>query len=96
VKLDGIDLLPTWRGEARPRERSLYWEWPIREGGRWLAVRSGDWKLIEGPDGTELYDLAQDAGEARNVAAEHADRVRALTKRLKAWLATEMAAPERK
>jgi arylsulfatase A-like enzyme len=37
------------------------------------AVRSGPWKLHLGKK--ELYNLDEDIGEAKNVAAEHADIV---------------------
>jgi arylsulfatase A-like enzyme len=88
--LDGINLLPVWRGAAPPAARTLYWEWPGKAPAQHaLAVRSGDWKLIESAESVELYDLSKDPGESRNLAAEHPDRVRDLKQRLTAWLATE-------
>ena len=42
------------------------------------AVRSGPWKLHLGKN--ELYHLDEDIGEAKNVAAEHADIVAQLQK----------------
>ena len=40
-----------------------------------MAVRDGDWKLLVNADGTgaELYDLAADPREARNLAADKPD-----------------------
>ena len=37
-----------------------------------MAVRDGDWKLLVNADGTgaELYDLAADRTETRNLAAD--------------------------
>ncbi|HEX6987151.1 MAG TPA: sulfatase/phosphatase domain-containing protein, partial [Planctomycetaceae bacterium] len=53
---------------------------------RWC--RRGDWKLIvpeKETGGPELYDLAADPHETRDLAAEHPDRVAALRERLDAW-----------
>ncbi|WP_152040971.1 sulfatase [Salinigranum salinum] len=42
-----------------------------------FVYRDREWKYIENADGTtELYDLATDPGEQRNVAADHEDLVR--------------------
>ena len=55
-------------------------------GENQLAIRKGPWKLIPGgprgkrkPAAAELYNLADDLGETKNVAAEHPDVVRELT-----------------
>ena len=53
---------------------------------RW--VREGDWKLIVSEDkksGPELYNLAEDPTETKNLAAAHPDRVRDLMRVLDAW-----------
>ncbi|MGC1272568.1 MAG: sulfatase [Planctomycetaceae bacterium] len=53
---------------------------------RWC--REGDWKLIvsEKAEGSaELYDLANDPHETRNLAEEHPDRVTGLRKKLDGW-----------
>lgn len=49
-----------------------------------LALREGDWKLIETRAGSELYNLATDPAETRNVAASEPQRVAALAKALAA------------
>jgi arylsulfatase A-like enzyme len=56
--------------------------------GLQYGVRVGGYKLIEAPeDGvTELYDLASDPGELRNVAAEQPDRTRELKALLLDWV----------
>ncbi len=93
-KLDGVDLLPylTGTSTARPHD-TLYWRLASN-----MAIRRGDWKLVktsEGPlartppvsledlAGAELYDLANDIGETRNLARAEPDRVRELAE---AWL----------
>jgi arylsulfatase A-like enzyme len=43
-------------------------------------VRSGDWKLIRPAEGPlELYDLASDLGELRNVAEQQRDEAARLS-----------------
>jgi arylsulfatase A-like enzyme len=82
--LDGVDLLPLLRGGKAPHER-LYWR-----TGTDFAVREGRWKLVavDGADGaraTFLFDLVADPKESMNVAAQHPDRVRALTEAFERW-----------
>jgi len=74
-EIDGISLLPTLLArEGQRAHEYLYWEYFGRPA---QAVRMGDWKGIrlhakKNPRGPiELYNLAEDLGEERNVAAEH-------------------------
>jgi arylsulfatase A-like enzyme len=74
--LDGLSVLPALRGEKVPEHAYLYWEFQERGGAR--AVRMGDWKAVRfaAKNGaTELYNLRDDAGETRDVAAAHPDVV---------------------
>ena len=52
-----------------------------------LAVRKGRWKLLCEYDGTspQLYDLENDPGEKRDLAADHPERVRKLRGKLLGW-----------
>jgi len=91
-RIDGVDLVPFLAGAAsgRPHE-TMYW----RFVKQW-AVRSGDWKLVVANGGSgrpELYDLASDIGEQKDLAASHPDRVAQLTALYKAWSAEQT--PER-
>lgn len=66
--LDGIDLVPLARGQSTTVARdALYWRY-----GPQRAVRSGPWKLVQGPDSRswELYNLETDIGERRNAIAD--------------------------
>jgi arylsulfatase A-like enzyme len=75
VKTDGISIAPALlRGETMRRE-FLYWE--LHEPRFMQAVRLGDWKAARHGPGApiELYDLAKDISETRDVAAEHPDIV---------------------
>jgi arylsulfatase A-like enzyme len=90
-KLDGVNLLPylEGKGNGRPHE-TLYW----RFGKQW-AVRHGDWKLVGGNGGDlngELYNLASDISESKNLAAGNADKFAELKKLYDTWNA-EQAPP---
>ncbi len=79
--LQGISLLPAFRGEALERKEPLFWE---HEGNR--AVRSGKWKLVSRfPGDWELYDLEADRTETRNLAGEQPDFVKELAAQYDAW-----------
>ncbi len=71
TRLDGVNLLPYLSGEkAGDPHEVLYWS----NAGRG-AVRRGDWKLYAGQPGgkPQLYNLADDLAETRNLAAKHPD-----------------------
>ena len=79
---DGTDLLPYLAGgdAGRPHE-SLFWRF-----GAWKAVRQGDMKLVKRrgePD--ELYDLARDMTESRDLAGDRPELVADLNAALAAW-----------
>lgn len=52
-----------------------------------LAMREGNWKLLCEYDGgqPQLYDLKEDAGEARNVAEQNQEVVDRMTREVRAW-----------
>lgn len=72
---DGISLAGVFRGEpgAMATRPSLYWE--LHEPVFQQAVLlDGRWKAFQGRPGkagVELYDLAADPGETRDVSSEH-------------------------
>jgi arylsulfatase A-like enzyme len=51
------------------------------------AIRAGDWKLLEyfEDNHVELYNLNDDPGESRDLAAARPDAAESLRKRLHAW-----------
>lgn len=90
-KLDGVDLRPFLAGDNKNRpHETMYW----RFGPQW-AVRHGDWKLVVARGGSgqpELYNLAVDIGESKDLASEQADKVAELQKLWNAW-SSEQAEP---
>jgi arylsulfatase A-like enzyme len=90
-KVDGADLLPVWKGQAKSPERTLFWEWRA-EGHNQLAAMRGDLKLVITNQGAaELFDVEKDPAERRDIAAGH-PLVAQLRKELNDWLATETEA----
>jgi arylsulfatase A-like enzyme len=87
MKLEGRDLAPiiaaaaTQPATGEAPEDVVFWR--LREK---RAVRKGDWKLVILPDGgSELYNLAQDIGETKDVAAGNPKKVAELLAAWKAW-----------
>jgi arylsulfatase A-like enzyme len=82
-KLDGLNLLPLAQGKPQKRTReALYWRFGVQ-----LAVRQGKWKLVKPSlaDEPMLFDLAADAGESKNLAADQPERVKQLTSLWQKW-----------
>ncbi len=77
---DGLSFVPTLRGqpERQARHDYLYWEF-YEQTFRQAVVLEGRWKGIRTvmDDATfEVYDLDNDLGETKNLAAERPDLVR--------------------
>jgi len=90
---DGASLTPLLRQDGELKRDTLFWHYPHYQhyqlGGTtpYGAVRSGDFKLIEFFDDmrVELYNLREDIGEQRNLAAAMPAKVEELRARLHAW-----------
>jgi len=90
---DSLDILPALLGDSRTGRDHLV------EHARTLSLIKGPWKYIEPSDGPrmqvqtntelgldrapQLYNLAEDLGERRNVAAQHPEKVAELSDLLK-------------
>jgi arylsulfatase A-like enzyme len=80
---DGVSVLPALLGEKGAKGRgSLVLQ---NNNQAPLALREGPWKLIQKPNGTgELYNLAADPTEQKDLAATESQRVKAMTAALAA------------
>ena len=81
---DGIDLLPTLRGQAPLVERRLFWRW-VRPDREQRAARVGGWKLLVDGAQTMLFDLTKDPGERTDLAARRPDLVAQLGRLIAEW-----------
>ena len=76
---DGVDLLPFLTGaNANDPHENLFWR-----VGPQGALRKGDWKLVRERKGRQpgpwmLFDLENDIGETRDLAAEKPEKLREL------------------
>ncbi|MEM9701677.1 MAG: sulfatase, partial [Planctomycetota bacterium] len=80
VTMDGMSLVPVFKGECDAARDAVFWHYPHYHHSRPAgAVRAGRFKLIEyfqpgGESELELYDLRNDLGETRNLAAAMPER----------------------
>ncbi len=91
--VDGADLAPLFRDPGATLQRALFWHYPhYHPGGAspYGAVREGDWRLVEfyEDDRVELYNLAEDIGEARDLAGQEVERTRDMRQQLHTWRAS--------
>lgn len=72
----GLSLVPAFATDGAVKHDYLWW---LHEGNR--AVRVGDWKLVAAKgDPWELYDLATDRAETKNLASSQPDKADQLEK----------------
>ena len=100
--LDGTSYVSLLSSESRTRRKPLYWHFPGYLGASentWRltpsgAIRDGDWKLLEffETGKRELYNLKDDIGEKRDLAAENPQKEKELFNKLTRWR-TEVKAP---
>jgi arylsulfatase A-like enzyme len=94
--LDGESLVPLFKdAQAKLSREAIYQHFPGYLGAKkdsWRTtpvgvIQAGDWKLMEFFEDhhVELYNVREDVGEARNVAAEQPDRAKDLLAKLVAW-----------
>jgi arylsulfatase A-like enzyme len=88
--VDGASLVPLLRGSGGLSREAIFWHYPhYHPGGAtpYGAVRQGDWRLVEffEDDRVELYNLKEDVGESKDLAAALPDRARALRNLLADW-----------
>jgi len=80
--LEGVSLRAAFEGKPLPRTQPIFFE---HEGNR--AAREGDWKLVaKGPAGKwELYNLAADRTETRDLAAAEPAKLKELIAKWETW-----------
>ena len=76
--VDGISILPALTGQNAAQKIHDYLYWEING---WTAIRLGTWRAVK-PDKAktwELYDLASDPSESKDLAAAQPDILAKLT-----------------
>ena len=86
LSLDGVSLIPLLRGQdASWTERTLFFQWhrgDVPELYRACAARSQRYKLV---NGKELYDIATDPNETKDVAVTHPEIMERLRAAYENW-----------
>ncbi|MFK7766796.1 MAG: sulfatase [Mariniblastus sp.] len=103
---DGISQVGILTGESKvsgKRMRPLFWKmnsrWPAAKTrpDHWVsfAVVHENWKLVTNRDFSyvELYDIAVDASEKKDLKTKHPDVVASLLEKIKSWKSTLPTAP---
>lgn len=101
---DGLDLADLLFGDARPAPRpprELYWVWS--SGSNRRALRYGDWKVVrygkqepQRPADWQLFHLAEDPKEQRDLAAERPEVLADMHRRYLAQRARDKPNPRRR
>lgn len=88
--MEGVTLRAAFENKPLPRAQPIFFE---HEGNR--AAREGDWKLVaKGPAGKwELYDMAADRTETRDLAATEPAKLKELIAKWEAWAKRAHAIP---
>jgi arylsulfatase A-like enzyme len=90
--IDGVSILPSLTGQGtQQKQEYLYWEFPSYGGQQAVRLvdwKGGDWKgvrtkMSKGNRKIQLFNLADDIGEKNDVAKEHPDIVKKITKIMK-------------
>jgi len=92
--IDGLSFVPLLRQAAGRDDRPFYWHYPNNWGprgpgiGASSTIRRGDWKLIyyHADRRYELFNIAEDLSESRNLAADEPQRVADLAAQLRGYL----------
>jgi uncharacterized sulfatase len=96
LRLRGRSLVPFLRDRSIAWDETLFGQYDMHHAGFALMrmIRTPEWKLVRHfePGGKdELYDLAADPGENRNLSSagqpEHQSTCKALSQRLAEWMA---------
>jgi len=83
--IDGLSFLPTLLGKTEEQKQHPYLYWEFYEQRGKIAARWGEWKGVQlnvnetfgKPDAPiEIYNLDNDLGETKNIAAEHPEVVK--------------------
>jgi arylsulfatase A-like enzyme len=90
IKLDGFDSLPVLEGKKRSLREEMFWHERDRK-----AVRIGQYKWIDAPGESGLFDLSSDPDEKHDLSAERPELLAKFKRRFDRWDAEMNAAEPR-
>jgi len=87
---DGVSIVPLLKGAKALERKAIFWHYPHNHGSGSVpsaAVRAGDWKFIEwyGDKRVELFNLADDLSETKDLSKANPAKAKELHDMLKAW-----------
>lgn len=88
---DGVSILSAIKGKPFKREKPIYWQWLYANNRTdfWpsAAVQDGNWKMLtnEKSGKTELYNIATDWAEQKDLANVNPEKVKSLTQKINAF-----------
>ena len=86
LPFDGKNLWPALQGGQAESREDLFFA--VEAGARtYLAVRRGEWKLVQEDGTNHLFRIEDDPNETNNLAAQHPELVRDLAGRIERWKA---------
>lgn len=94
-KVDGKSFVPILKGRTvNDNQRALFWHYPNNWGptgpgiGASSTIRKGDWKLIyyHIDSRFELFNIKEDIGESKNLAASEKEKLKDLAEELGNYL----------
>jgi arylsulfatase A-like enzyme len=88
LPLDGRDIWPVLTEGAKSPHPSLFLPGMQPQTA---ALRMGDWKLLNKDGKLELYNLAEDIGEARDLSADQPEKVKQLRAEMDQWLSAAVS-----
>ena len=83
--MDGVNLLPVLLEGKKLPGRKLFWSYERRKDQKEKVVREGQWKLYIQGEERRLFNLAEDLGEQRNLAAAYPELVRTMEAAFAQW-----------
>jgi arylsulfatase A len=90
--IDGEDLTPLLKQSGKLKRKAIYWHFPHYRGRGippYSIIRHGDWKLLKryaGKPEFELFNLAKDLSETKDLAPDMPEKVKDLDAKLTAAL----------
>lgn len=95
--VDGMDIKKFLKPDATSKERTLFWNYPHYHRGSGMmpaaAIRKGNYKMIiwyedflkDSTKGIELYNLAKDKSEAKDISSDNTEILNELLEDFRVW-----------